>query len=121
MEKLFEDPSNKDILAYLKPFLGRKGIRELGVASKTIYNNLGGKEQADKDLMAIKILEIELAVQNLLEKLRSLPFDIFKDKMTMALWLLEFDLKLKEPLIKYLRSNYTDNSDFYEKVHKKDK
>lgn len=56
LTELFTRPEHRDVLSVINKELGPKDRRTMGLLSKTIYDNLGGKVQAKKDYKEINSL-----------------------------------------------------------------
>ena len=117
LSTLFLDPSNRDILTYLLPFLGKSGRRGMGKTSKKIYENLGGKEQAKKDYSELyenKNLKklLNQTIINFRDRI-GMSFSTFKDTLKLYIMELRNDFKVGKNEYNYL-SRLLEDIDYYQ-------
>jgi hypothetical protein len=111
---IFMDPSYRNIVQDMLPFIGTEGRRTFGMSSKTIYESMGGKEKATKDYARLKV---QKDVQKILHKLQGKfkDYDTFQYALKYELLNLDFDYQVDDKLnlSEELKQNYLENEEFY--------
>ena len=96
---------NKDFVTDLKPYLGTSTRRNLGMTSKSVYDMIGGKPQADRDYLVLRDEKMKRDIDEMVYTLAStIPYAYFKSDKLFRKTFQEKLLKLVNRLLKQEKS-----------------
>jgi len=92
---------NKDFVTELKPYLGTSTRRNLGMTSKSMYDMMGGKSQADRDYLVLQDEKMKRNIDEMVDTLATtIPYAYFKDEKHFRETFQQKLLKLVDKLLK---------------------
>lgn len=93
--------NNKDFVTELNPYLGTSTRRNFGMTSKSVYDMMGGKSQADRDYLVLRDEKMKRDIDEMVDTLvATIPYAYFKSVYHFRKTFQEKLLKLVDKLLK---------------------